>query len=76
MDIYTIILRNWYTLKSHVKVLGLYTCTCTFMRCLGWAYKRQGREGDIQLERQDKMYLRNELKLTYSVPLHLELLTV
>ena len=46
-----------YTIKSHVKALGLYN----FIRGFGWAYINEGGG----LGKRDKTYQRNELKLTY-----------
>ena len=53
--------------NSHFKALGLYD----FIKGFGWAYKWGGLYpgGLISvknvLERRDKIYLKNELKLTY-----------
>jgi len=54
-----------YTIKSHVKALGLYN----FIRGSGWgayiqgAYKRNEKKNVS--EQGEKIYLRNGLKLTY-----------
>jgi len=60
--------QKWQdTVKSCIKTLGLYN----FMRGFGWTYKLGwGHISRIKKnvsERQDKKYLRNELKLTYHI---------
>ena len=55
----------WYTVKSHFKALGLNITSKGVLGGFingGGAYKRNKKN---VLERQDKTYLRNELKLTF-----------